>query len=145
MKPIGYWLNRTDKALTHYMNDMLEGFGLTRTAWQVLNVIRDTPESTDADVLSVLASNADIPTLIAAIDTVLAEGWVARPAPERLALTPGGRQQLADVAGRVEAFRSLSTTGISPDEYRTAVFVLERMTHNLETPRQHETAVRPTQ
>ncbi|PJJ00193.1 DNA-binding MarR family transcriptional regulator [Streptomyces sp. 2333.5] len=132
MKPIGYWLNRTDKALTCYMNDMLAEFGLTRIAWQVLNVIHDAPEVADIDVLSALTANADIATLTGAIDTVLAAGWADRPAPDRLALTPGGRQRLTDVAARVDAFRELSTTGISMDEYRTAVRVLERMSHNLE-------------
>ncbi|MFI9045954.1 MarR family winged helix-turn-helix transcriptional regulator [Streptomyces sp. NPDC053427] len=133
MKPIGYWLNRTDKALTGHMDDMLEGFGLTRIAWQVLNVLHDTPETTDAEVLSTLSANADAPTLTAALDTVLADGWATRPAPDRLAVTRDGRERLADVAERVDAFRALATTGISPDEYHTAVRVLERMTHNIET------------
>ncbi|MBV6702740.1 MarR family winged helix-turn-helix transcriptional regulator [Kitasatospora aureofaciens] len=137
MKPIGYWLNRTDKALTAYMNGMLAEFGLTRVAWQVLNVIRDTPEATDADVRTALAANADGPALGAAIDTVLHTGfgdaWATRPAPGRLDLTPSGRERLTAVETRIDAFRELSTAGITMDEYRTAVSVLERMTHNLET------------
>ncbi|MFI7011324.1 MarR family winged helix-turn-helix transcriptional regulator [Streptomyces sp. NPDC050145] len=132
MKPIGYWLNRTDKALTCHMNGMLEEFGLTRIAWQVLNVIQDTPEAADTDVLSILAANADSATLTSAVDAVLADGWAERSAPGRLALTRDGSRRLADVAARVDAFRELSTTGISPDEYRTAVHVLERMSQNLE-------------
>ncbi|MGX1970998.1 MarR family winged helix-turn-helix transcriptional regulator [Streptomyces kronopolitis] len=134
MKPIGYWLNRTDKALTRYMNDMLAGLGLTRTAWQVLNVIHDTPRIADTEVVSTLSINADTPMLTKAIDAVLVDGWVTRPALDRLTLTPDGRQRLARVAERVEAFRTLSTAGISQDEYRTAVHVLERMARNLETP-----------
>ena len=133
MKPIGYWLNRTDKALTSYMDDMLGEFGLTRITWQVLNVIRDTPEITDAEVRSALAANSDNPTLTAAIDTVLIDGWATRPAPDRLAVIPDGCRRLATVAKRVDAFRELSMTGIASDEYRTAVSVLERMTRNLET------------
>ncbi|MFF5205274.1 MarR family winged helix-turn-helix transcriptional regulator [Streptosporangium sp. NPDC000396] len=130
-KPIGYWLNRTDKALTGYMNSMLGEFGLTRIAWQVLNVVEETPQATDADVLAVLGANADAPTLTAAIDTVLAGGWVSRPEPALLALTDDGRARLATVAERVDAFRDLSMRGISLQEYQTAVSVLERMTHNL--------------
>ncbi|MGP8304510.1 MarR family winged helix-turn-helix transcriptional regulator [Streptomyces inhibens] len=133
MKPIGYWLNRTDKALTRHMNDMLAGVGLTRIAWQVLNVIHDTVQVADTEVLSTLSANADTPTLTAAIDAVLVDGWATRPATDRLSLTPDGRQRLARVAERVDAFRKLSTAGISQDEYRTAVRVLERMTRNLET------------
>ncbi|MEU3839328.1 MarR family winged helix-turn-helix transcriptional regulator [Streptomyces sp. NPDC028635] len=132
MKPIGYWLNRTDKALTRSMNGMLEEFGLTRIAWQVLNVIHGTPETADTEVLSSLAANADTATLAEAIDTVLADGWAHRPAPGLLTLTPGGRRRLTDVAARVDAFREVSMAGISLEEYHTAVRVLERMSNNLE-------------
>ncbi|WP_369185432.1 MarR family winged helix-turn-helix transcriptional regulator [Streptomyces sp. Y1] len=132
MKPIGYWLSRTDKALTECMDGMLAEFGLTRTAWQVLNVVRDTPEATDTDIRTALAANVDAATLAAAVDTVLAGGWTARPAPGRLALTADGNRRLADVEQRVGAFRALSTAGITAEEYGTAVSVLERMTHNLE-------------
>lgn len=133
MKPIGYWLNRTDKALTRHMNNMLEEVGLTRVTWQVLNVIHDTPRVADTEILSTLSANADIPTLTAAIDTVIVDGWATHPAPDRLSLTPEGRQRLAGVAERVDAFREFSTAGISRDDYCTAVRVLERMTRNLET------------
>lgn len=138
MKPIGYWLNRTDQAITRHMNGALGEFNLTRIAWQVLNVVQDTPQIPEADVLSLLSANADTPTLTAAIETVLADGWATRPASGQLTLTPEGRQRLAKVAERVDAFRELSMSGISTDEYRTAVDVLERMTHNLEP----KTAVR---
>jgi DNA-binding MarR family transcriptional regulator len=132
MKLIGYWLNRTDRALTTYMDGMLAEFGLARITWRVLNVIADATETADDHVLSLLAAGADASTLTAAIDTALADGWAARPAPGRLRLTADGRARLAEVAERVQRFRDLSTTGISPDEYRTAVSVLERMTLNLE-------------
>ncbi|MFB6808048.1 MarR family winged helix-turn-helix transcriptional regulator [Streptomyces sp. NPDC056387] len=132
MKPIGYWLNRTDRALTRSMNDVLGEFGLTRIVWQVLNVLDATPEATDAEVLSLLAANADIPTLTAAVDTVLAQGWATRSVPDRLVLTPGGRRCLADAGARIEVFRERSVHGIPVEDYRTAVRVLERMTGNLE-------------
>jgi DNA-binding MarR family transcriptional regulator len=132
VKPIGYWLNRTDRALTASMDRMLAGFGLTRIGWQVLNVIADETGTTDAHVVSSLAANADAPTSSAAIDTALADGWAARTASGHLHLTAGGRERLAEVAARVEEFRRGSIAGISLDEYRTAVGVLERMTRNLE-------------
>ncbi|MEU2712527.1 MarR family winged helix-turn-helix transcriptional regulator [Streptomyces sp. NPDC007205] len=132
MKPIGYWLNRTDKALTRAMNDTLTEFGLTRVDWQVLNVVRDSPGAGDSDVLSALAVNADVLTLKASVDAVLTGGWATRTAPDRLALTPDGRRRLTAVAERVEAFRERCVTGITPDEYRTAVQVLERMARNAE-------------
>ncbi|MFI9254724.1 MarR family winged helix-turn-helix transcriptional regulator [Streptomyces sp. NPDC053069] len=132
MKPIGYWLNRTDKALTRAMNATLTEFGLTRVDWQVLNVVRDTPGADDSAVLSALAVNADVLTLKASVDTLLTDGWATRPAPDRLALTPDGRHRLTAVTERVDAFRDRCMTGITPAEYRTAVRVLERMAGNAE-------------
>ncbi|CAM5547512.1 MarR family winged helix-turn-helix transcriptional regulator [Streptomyces tanashiensis] len=134
-KPIGFLLNRTDEALTRVMDGTLGEFGLTRVAWQVLNLAKGDGGTTDAEVLSVLAANADVPTLTAAVNTVLAGGWVSRPAPGRLALTPEGSRRLTEVATHVAAFRTRSVEGITPEEYGTAVRVLERMIENLEGPR----------
>ncbi|KAB2348285.1 MarR family winged helix-turn-helix transcriptional regulator [Actinomadura rudentiformis] len=131
MKPIGYWLNRTDSAITRYMDDMLDDFGLTRVVWQVLNSIKD--ETSDTELFSLLQANADVQTLQAAIDTTLANHWATRPSPDRLSLTPNGRAHLAQVAEHVDAFRERSMAGISQADYRTTISVLERMTHNLES------------
>ncbi|MFF9847654.1 MarR family winged helix-turn-helix transcriptional regulator [Streptomyces litmocidini] len=136
-QPIGYLLNRTDEALTRVMDGTLGEFGLTRVAWQVLNVVEGGGDdgTTDAEVLSTLSANADVTTLTTAIDTVLADGWTSRPAPGRLALTPDGARRLTEVATHVAAFRARSVEGITTEEYGTAVHVLERMIENLEGPR----------
>lgn len=133
MKPIGYWLNRTDQALTTAMDALLAEFGLTRLGWQVLNVVRDDPAAGDATVRTALAANAPAAALDSAIAAVQDGGWAARPGPGRLALTDEGLARLVLVAERVHAFRERSTAGISPQDYRTAVGVLERMTRNLES------------
>ncbi|WP_405132759.1 hypothetical protein [Nocardia sp. NBC_01388] len=64
---------------------------------------------------------------------VLADGWAQCPSPDHLALTDEGRDRLVKVAAQVNTFREVSLTGITDDEYRTAVSVLERITQNLES------------
>ncbi|MFE9481777.1 MarR family winged helix-turn-helix transcriptional regulator [Streptomyces spororaveus] len=135
MKPIGYWLNRTDQALTASMDAALADFGLTRLGWQVLNAVKDDPRATDSAVRTALATGADTAALDSAVASLLAGGWVTRPRPEGLALTDDGRAHLAEVGARVADFRELSATGITREEYVTAVTVLERMTRNLTEPR----------
>ncbi|MFF2552248.1 MarR family winged helix-turn-helix transcriptional regulator [Nocardia sp. NPDC058058] len=135
MRPIGYWLNRTDRAITDYMNDTLAEFGLTRLAWQVLNAVRDGKDISDIEVRDVLVANADTADLDSAITLTLTDGWVSRPGPERLALTADGLERLGKVGEHIDTFREISVAGISDDEYRTAVSVLERMTKNLEARR----------
>lgn len=131
-KPVGYWLNRTDAALTRYLDGMLAADGLTRLGWQVLNVIADDPEATDSAVLAVLAANGEPAVLAGTVESLLTGGWTARPAPGRLALTDEGRARFARVAVRAGAFRKRVTAGVPDEEYRIAVAVLERIAHNAE-------------
>ncbi|MFG2990897.1 MarR family transcriptional regulator [Streptomyces sp. NPDC048257] len=133
MKPIGYWLNRTDQALTSSMNAALAEFGLTRLGWQVLNAVKDDPRATDAALPAALAvgAGAGAETLTEAVASVLTAGWVTRPRPGHLSLTTDGLVHLAEVARRMDAFRELSAAGVTREEYVIAVTVLERMTHNL--------------
>ncbi|MFF4569534.1 MarR family winged helix-turn-helix transcriptional regulator [Streptomyces sp. NPDC001410] len=132
MKPIGYWLNRTDQALTRQMDALLAEYGLSRLTWQVLNVVRAAPGATDTEVHTTLGANADTVALAAAIRTVVTDGWATRPAPGLLTLTAQGDARLAAVTERVAFFREAVIAGISLEEYGTAVRVLERMTRNLE-------------
>lgn len=132
MKPIGFWLNRTDRAITTYFDARLLEFGLDRLAWQVLNVVRTDAEVPDTTVHSELIDNAGTESRLAAIELVLTDGWAYRPAPDRLALTDLGRDRHTLVAKAVDGFRETSQQGITLDEYRTAVSVLERMTRNLD-------------
>lgn len=131
MKPIGFWLNRADRAITAYFDERLAAFGLTRLAWQALNVIRAEPEITETRVHTELEANADLETRLAALDLVLTTGWAVR-AGAGLTLTAFGSARHDEVAAAVAGFREDSMTGITADEYRTAVTVLERMTLNLE-------------
>ncbi|WP_327092095.1 hypothetical protein OIE66_16115 [Nonomuraea sp. NBC_01738] len=132
MRPIGYWLNRTDQAITRHMDAMLRDRGLDRLAWQVLNLVNESGECPDAHVLTTLRANAGRPALEAAVATVLDAGWATRPAPGTITLTDTGRHHLAGVRERVSAFRELSTEGISQADYDTTIAVLRRMTRNLD-------------
>ncbi|MFF1558879.1 MarR family transcriptional regulator [Streptomyces sp. NPDC058279] len=129
-RPIGYWLARTDQALTAHMDALLAETDLTRLTWQVLNAVGEAP-ATDHAVRDAVAANAGAPALTAAVETLLTTGRLSRPTPDALALTEAGRTCRAEAAARVDAFRALATRGISNDEYTTAVGVLARMTHNL--------------
>lgn len=131
MKPIGYWLNRTDLALTRSMDALLADAGLTRLGWQVLNSVEAGPTA-PADVHALLAANADGATLTGTVESLTADGWLREEPPGALSLTPAGRTRFAAAATRVSAFRERSTKGITPEEYRTAISVLEHITRNAE-------------
>lgn len=131
-QPIGYYLNRTDEAITAAMNAVLAEFSLTRTAWQVLNVIHNADQIPRTEVYETMRPLADSALLFTVLASLIKADWVALVGPDRLALTGTGRKRLGVVRDQIAAFREKSLRGISPEEYQTVIRVLERMISNLE-------------
>jgi DNA-binding MarR family transcriptional regulator len=131
-QPIGYWLNRTDQAITTAMNRLLEQDGITRVGWQLLNVLNRDDAVAESEVYDVMQANADSATLAATIERLIATGWVVRTElGQELALTDEGKAQLARIRRRIGEFRQQSLQGVSEDDYRTMIAVLERIINNL--------------
>jgi DNA-binding MarR family transcriptional regulator len=137
-QPIGFWLNRVDQALTRRMNQLLEADQITRIGWQVLNVLQSHGEMDPAQLDDLLQANASTQQLAETIDQLVAHGWVLRSGAEgeesapTLRLTDAGQRQHAQLRDRIFGFRQQSLAGISEDEYRITIRVLERIVENLE-------------
>jgi DNA-binding MarR family transcriptional regulator len=136
-QPIGYWLNRTDQAITKRMNDILQTDGITRVGWQVLNVLQPDAGVPEVQVYDILQANATQAMLIDTIEDLVAKGWVMRTehepgAPPTVQLTDAGRAEHKRLHERITQFRQQSLQGISTDEYQTMIRVLERIVQNLE-------------
>lgn len=134
-QPIGYWLNRCDRAITHAMSSRLSLHGANRFDWQVLNVVTKNGTVSEAHLYEFLRANADQQTLAASVERLLSQGYLSRAeeSPDELILTEQGNifgQQLGE---QIAAFRQESLGGITDEEYQTTVSVLQRMTRNLET------------
>ena len=131
-QPIGYWLNRTDQAITTSMNRILAQYDITRVGWQLLNVVRSAEAVTEAQVSATMQANADAATLSATIAALTAKGWIRRIEPANdLVLTEQGSAALEQIRQRIVEFRQQSLQGISPDDYQTVITVLERIIQNV--------------
>ncbi len=118
MKPIGYWFAHLHQTLESSLDQVLEAESLTRRHWQVLNTIA-RQEAVDA-AMSPFGDQQ------ATVDDLRSRGWV-----DGHELTGQGREAHARLEAEVTGFRSRVTEGISEDDYRTTVGVLERMAANL--------------
>ncbi|MGY6657158.1 helix-turn-helix domain-containing protein [Amycolatopsis sp. TRM77291] len=116
MKPIGFWFAHLHQALESSFERILDDEGLTRRHWQVLN----TADSADSEALKPFGD------LQKTISDLRVRGWI-----DEGGLTEAGRAAHLRLKAEVDAFRSRATEGISDDEYRTTVGVLERMAANL--------------
>jgi len=137
-QPIGYWLNRTDQALTKAMNNVLQAFGITRIGWQILNVLHQHASLSEEEVYALLEANADHAELVNTVDDLVVRGWVERTkqaaatSERQMRLTEEGRATHEQLQSHITQFRQRSLQGISAEECQTAVHVLERIVRNLE-------------
>ena len=110
----------------------LEEHGVTRRQWQLLNVLSHEPatvERLDAAVapfLSVDAPESSADHLAELVDS----GWVALTRGE-YELLDRGRAALERLTGVVAAQRTLTTEGLTQEQYDETLAVLERMARNL--------------
>lgn len=128
-RPIGWWVKRLDALLEEALDSVVAGEGLTRRHWQVLHLLADGVDQ-EAEILTTLA---DFPGDAVAVTADLADrGWVARPAPGRVQLTPDGVAAHDRVLRAVGRVRRHTADGLSRQEYERTVLVLSRMVENVE-------------
>jgi hypothetical protein len=106
--PIGYWLKRLDRAIDGALDATLAAEDLTRRHWQTMNFLHEGP--------------SDAPALAEALRPFWGQG----------ALTAAGTATRAKLAEQVDVTRRRLVDGVTREEYRATVKVLQRMTANLE-------------
>ena len=131
-RPIGFWLKLVDRLLDEGFERLLDGAGLTRRHWQVLTALQPGPvtvQELDGRLAPFLDGRE--PTTGPVLDDLAARGWATRSPDGRAAATPAGAAAHERLLADVSAQRRRVTEGITAEEYRATVAVLERMAANL--------------
>jgi hypothetical protein len=130
--PIGYWLKHLDVLIEAHFDRALADHDLSRRHWQALNMLARGPLDGVqlAEGLRPFWTDGAI-TVQAVTGELLRRGWVDI-SQSRYALTPAGQDEHAMLADRVGVSRRRLMDGLTPDDYRATVAVLERMAANLE-------------
>lgn len=135
-RPIGYWLKRADNLLTEQINKAQTENGVTRSEWQVLNLLMENGRATHAHLFNTMSTFIDSGELDTILNNLMERGWVQTDQDATFALTEAGRQQHAIILARQKEVRQRAMQGISQEEYLTVLRVLERLVNNLETDRE---------
>ncbi len=132
-RPLGYWVKHLDTLLEESLDRVLARSGMRRRHWQVLNVLRNGPQ-TRAQV-----AEAMLPFWVAAsvtqtdvVDDLVRRGW-AETDGDLYTLTADGEQAYSRVSLDVATLRAQVTDGFTAEEYAAVVEALARMAANLET------------
>lgn len=130
--PIGYWLRRADELLTRRIDEAQRANGLTRLAWQALNVIRERRTAGRDEIAGTLESFAEASTLDGVLDALVAEGLVGGSARSGFELTSAGAELYDNALVAQQAIRRQAMAGIHETDYATALRVIQKMASNLE-------------
>lgn len=129
--PIGFWLKHLDRLIENDFDRALTSESLGRRQWQVLNSLHNEPGTVlQLDQRLAPFLEEDEPTVAPAVEDLRQRGWVSGLVS--IELTPEGHLAHDELLGRVQQTRSRLCEGVSDQEYRDTVNVLERMSANLE-------------
>lgn len=134
--PIGYWLKQADNLINQRINAIQAANGVSRSDWQVLNMLHEVGTATQTTILATMQTFLDAPTL----DTILARfvdhGWVERVSnadESSYQLSDAGKQQHSLILTSQKTVREQAMQGISEADYHTTVQVLQQIVANLQT------------
>jgi hypothetical protein len=131
-RPIGYWLKHVDRLIEATMVRVFEEEQLTRRHWQALNVLRRSSPD-EAGLTEALRPfwGAGTITLDEVTGELTRRGWLTED-NGHYTLTPAGETAHATIEKKVRGIRETAQTGVSDEDYRHTIRVLQRMAKNLE-------------
>ncbi len=129
-RPIGFWLKLVDRLIDEQFAATLDEHGVTRRQWQLLSVLTHKPATIDE--LDAAAAPSTDPAESSAdhLAELVDSGWVAVTRGE-YELLDRGRSAFERLADVVATQRTLSTEGLTQEQYDDALAALERMARNL--------------
>jgi len=132
-RPIGYWLKHLDRLIETAAERTFAEQKLTRRHWQIMNVLRESPQQ-EAGLTEAVRPfwGPGAITLDEVTSELTRRGWLTRDDTGRYALTPAGQAGHAAVEQKVHGIRSALLVGLTEQDYRETVRVLQRMAENLE-------------
>jgi len=132
-RPIGYWLKHLDRLIETAAERTFAEQELTRRHWQIMNVLRESPQQETGLTEAVRPFwGPGAITLDEVTGELTRRGWLTQDDTGRYALTPAGQAGHAAVEQKVRGIRSTLVTGLTEQDYRDTVRVLQRMAENLE-------------
>jgi len=131
-RPIGFWLKLVDRLIDEQFAETLDEHGVTRRQWQLLTVLSRGPATLaqlDLAVAPFLSTGTN-ESSAEHLSELIESGWVDATATgyETTERGSAAYNRLAEV---VNASRAKASEGISEQEYRETIDVLERLAVNL--------------
>ncbi|QAV70542.1 hypothetical protein ESZ53_08885 [Salinibacterium sp. UTAS2018] len=142
-QPISYWVKVVDRIIDDLFALTLEEHGITRRQWQLLVVLAKGPagiDRLDIEIAPFLLPKSAVTPLAPAtdphttsresLDELVESDWLTTDG-SLFDLTERGRGVVERLAAVIAGERTKATAGVTDEQYRTTVTVLETMAKNL--------------
>ncbi|MGW9430912.1 MarR family transcriptional regulator [Streptomyces decoyicus] len=132
-QPIGYWSWAAYKAVIARTRAALARIGTTQPQWWALAQVASADTVMTRDEVSRLLRNyldTGPEVMESEIDTIITQGWITEDAEGRLGITAEGRGFYDKAAALQDELWTERHAGVSDEEYRTTLKVLQRFIHN---------------
>jgi DNA-binding MarR family transcriptional regulator len=131
--PIGYWLKQADEVLTEQINQAQAVHGVSRTEWQILNLLKENGRTTGEQLFDTMRTFVNRRKFQEIIRRLIERGWIdAEVASGELQLTEAGQRHHERIFTTQKEVRQRAMQGIGQDEYATTIQVLQQIIKNLD-------------
>ncbi len=130
-RPLGFWVALVDRLIEDMFAVTLEEHGVTRTQWQLLNLLGQGPTPTaqlDTAIAPFLRAEGE--SSAEHLTELIDSDWVVSTA-SGYELTEKGSGAFLRLSQVVEQQRARVSDGVPAEDYERTVTTLERMARNL--------------
>jgi DNA-binding MarR family transcriptional regulator len=128
--PIGYWIKQVDQLLTDGIDTIQARFGMTRSHWQIINLLSEEPLIKKQRLLETMRPFMDQAAAEQALAELSYKGLVAVLGDD-VSLTDTGKKQHTECFEQQKECRQSVMKDITPDAYQTTIQTLQKIVENL--------------
>jgi DNA-binding MarR family transcriptional regulator len=130
-KPIGWYLKEADQQITSFMNEVFKEIDITRFHWMVLRNIAERGSINSWQFYQEVKNFVTVQEFGEIIQSMVGRGWITVSADDKCAFTAVGEEAYKNIATLQQEKAAQMMRGISDDEYRLTLRVLNRIIENI--------------
>jgi len=129
-KPIGWYLKEADQQITTFMNNIFSDIDISRFHWMVLRNISERGSINKWEFFKEVKAFVTVQEFAEIIQSMVDRAWIVVTADDTCTFTATGEEAFKQVAAIRENKMAQMMRGISDEEYKLTLSVLNRIIEN---------------
>jgi DNA-binding MarR family transcriptional regulator len=130
-KPIGWYLKEADQQITSFMNNAFEDLSITRFHWMILRNVAERGHINTWQFFQEVKNFVTVQEFAEIIQSMVDRGWLVISGEDHCAFTAAGEEAFKQLADLQKERTALMMRGISDEEYKLTLRVLNQIIENI--------------